>query len=108
MNNSELVPAAPRMERGFPVGDPNRVPAIGETGVSQQMFCPLIKGQCMKSMCMFWVELFTQSGEDAQRVGHCAYYWSSLQFVDIKQQLIQLNRRLETITPMPTPREPSA
>jgi hypothetical protein len=78
---------------GFLVDQQDKVPAIGETGVSSQMFCPLIKSACIKQMCLFWVELM--AGE--QRVAHCAYYWSALQLVDIKQQLIKLNVNLEKL-----------
>jgi len=95
-----LVPRADhdqvaRISRGFPVGMNDHVPAIGETGVSQQFFCPLLKATCIKDKCMFWVELLTHDAPDALRVGHCAYYWNALQLVEVKQALIRLNALLE-------------
>lgn|SRR3990167_6142372 len=94
MNGNGEIQKFQEIERGFPVGDPNRIPAIGETGTTQQMFCPLIRTACMKSMCMFWVELLTHTGKDAQRVGHCAYYWNALQNVEIKQTLMRIEQKL--------------
>ena len=98
----EVVPDFPTLPRGFPVGFDNRVPAIGETGVSQQNICPLLSNalvekQCVKDRCMFWVELFTHDGEGAKRVGHCAYYWNALQNVEIKQALIRIDQKLEKV-----------
>lgn len=89
----ENLPAQ-AIDRGFPVAGMDTVPAIGSTGVSQQMFCPLIKSACIKSMCMFWVELFTHQGADAKRVGHCAYYWNALQAVEIKEALNRINQNI--------------
>jgi hypothetical protein len=80
MNNNPV-------QYGFPVQSSGDVPAIGSTGFAEQL-CPLIKGACVKSKCMFWVELFLGKDE-AQKVGHCAYYWNALQLVVIKDILIR-------------------
>lgn len=77
---------APKIVHGFPV-EAKRVPAIGEEGTTTQSFCPLIKGECLRNRCMFWVELFAK---DDQRIAHCAYYWNTLQLVDIKQALMSM------------------
>ena len=45
---------------------------------------------------MFWVELFQPDG---RRVAHCAYYWNTVQWTDIKTQLIQLNQKLDALNP---------
>jgi hypothetical protein len=74
---------------GFLVEQENGVvPAVGDTGKSTQMFCPLIRNMCMKTNCMFWLELM--SGD--KPVAHCAYYWSAIQLVDIKSQLLEFNK----------------
>lgn len=97
---NKLIPAQPETPpvptRGFPVGKPDYIPAIGETGVSQQRFCPLIRQECLKSSCMFWVELF-MGPDNKQPFGHCSYYWNTLQFTDIKQQLIMLNQHFDLL-----------
>ena len=79
------------IQHGFEVQEGRTVPAIGDTGITSQTFCPLIKGTCQGPRCMFWVELFTHTGPGAKRVAHCAYYWNTLQLVDIKQALMRLN-----------------
>ena len=82
---------------GFLVESDGKVPAIGDTGVTTQMFCPLLKGACIKQACMAWVELFL---EDGTRVAHCGIlYWTPVQLTDIKSQLIRLNQQLERLIP---------
>ena len=78
--------SVPMEPRGFLVSANGKVPAIGDTGVTTQFFCPLLKGACIKQACMMWVELYAGS----QRVAHCAFYWNAVQMTDIKSQLSQL------------------
>ena len=87
-----------KIERGFQVGAGGKVPAIGEVAASTQEFCPLIQGACMKHRCMLWVELLDGN---KNKVGHCSYYWNSIQMVDIKNTLIRLNANLERLTNAP-------
>lgn len=97
MSDSKLVikKKVPIIQHGFPVGQSNKRPAIGEQGISPQIFCPLIQDDCKGPRCMFWVELATSDQPDARRVAHCAYYWNTLQLVEIKQQLMKMATKLE-------------
>ena len=87
----------PSLQHGFPVETHGKVPAIGEQGISTQTFCPLIQDDCRGARCMFWVELLTSTGPEARRVAHCAYYWNTIQLVDIKQALLRLDEKVKVV-----------
>lgn len=96
--------APPAKMPGFPVDPAGSTPGMGMAGT---MFCPLIKGICLKNACMMWAELTYGAGtETERRVGHCTFYWQTIVQTEQTDQIKRLIAALSQMT-QPVKQEPS-
>ena len=67
------------------------IPGIGVSGL---VMCPFgfQRMPCFKHGCELWVEL----NYDKKKVGRCSLSWSSILATEITQQLVQLNKKINS------------